>query len=66
MSESLADSLMRAYSMPGDTIFDPFAGSGTTLKMAVVNRREAIGIECSEEYVRLAKKRLKPYYYNNI
>jgi DNA modification methylase len=66
-SESVSDALIRAYTksgdyqIPGDTVFDPFSGSGTTLKMATVNGREAIGLERSRRYVRLAAKRLKPY-----
>jgi DNA modification methylase len=63
-SEFISDALIRAYSKPGDIVFDPFAGSGTTLKMADVNGREAIGLERSKKYVQLAVKRLKPYCQN--
>lgn len=39
-------------------ILDPFAGSGTTLKVAVERGRSAIGIELNPEYVKLAERRM--------
>jgi DNA modification methylase len=63
-SEFISDALIRSYSKPGDTVFDPFAGSGTTLKMAALNGREGLGLERSKKYVQLAAKRLKPYCQN--
>lgn len=41
------------------TVLDQFLGSGTTAIVAVANGRNAIGIELSPEYVRLAKKRIQ-------
>ncbi len=40
------------------TVLDPFAGSGTTLRVAVANGRRAIGIELNPEYVALAERLL--------
>jgi hypothetical protein len=39
-------------------VLDPFAGSGTTLKVAIERGRDAIGIELNPEYVKLAERRL--------
>ena len=43
----------------GDTILDPFLGSGTTAVMAKKLQRHFIGFEQDKDYIKLAKKRLK-------
>jgi len=43
----------------GDTILDPYMGSGSTLIAAIQMKRKAIGIEISEEYCQKAVKRIK-------
>ena len=40
-------------------MFDPFLGSGTTAKMAVLNDRKYIGFEISKEYFDITCQRLK-------
>src|SRR5699024_3652876 len=57
--EKLAEMHIQSWSNPGDIVLDPMCGSGTTLKMAYVNNRKFIGIDCSTEYVDLSKRRLK-------
>jgi DNA modification methylase len=39
------------------TVLDPFVGSGTTIKVAIEERRNVIGIEIVPEYVKMAEKR---------
>jgi len=56
--QQLALDHILSWSNPGDTVLDPFVGSGTTGKMAVLNGREFIGIDISPEYVALATGRI--------
>src|SRR5699024_5433945 len=48
--EILAEDHILTWSNPGDIILDPFIGSGTTAKMAVLNDRRYFGVDVSEEY----------------
>jgi len=57
--EELPNRLIRLYSFVGDTVLDPFAGSGTTLVVAQRLRRNGIGYEINPDYIKLAEKRLK-------
>lgn len=56
--EELCDILINGFSNKNDLIYDPFMGSGTTAKMAVVNERNFIGSEISAEYVKVANSRI--------
>ena len=44
------------FSQPGDLVIDPFAGSGSTLRMAVEMKRRAVGYEIVDSYVQNADK----------
>lgn len=57
--EKLAEDHILSWSSEGDTILDPFLGSGTTLLAAQELGRKGIGIEISEEYCEIARKRLE-------
>lgn len=57
--EQLANDHILSWSNEGDLVFDPFMGSGTTGKMAILNNRQFVGVDCSEEYVELAIERVK-------
>ncbi len=57
--EALVQDHIISWSNPGDIVFDPFLGSGTTAKMALLNDRHYIGFEMNEEYFQIADKRVK-------
>lgn len=56
--ESLVEKHILSWSNPGDLIYDPFMGSGTTAKIAKINYRDYIGSEISKDYFEIANKRL--------
>src|SRR5690606_5164764 len=56
--EPLLLELVALFSDPGDTILDPFSGSGTTLVAARRLGRRAIGIEREERYCEVIAQRL--------
>ena len=56
--EQLANDHILSWSNEGDLVYDPFMGSGTTAKMALVNKRNWIGSEISEEYCKMIERRL--------
>ena len=57
--EKLLAKLILASSNPGDIVFDPFAGSGSTLTTAKKLGRHYVGIEIDEQYCVWAEKRLE-------
>lgn len=56
--EQLANDHILSWSNEGDTVLDPFMGSGTTAKMALLNNRNFIGFEISKDYCDIANKRI--------
>jgi len=57
--EQLANDHIISWSNEGDTVFDPFMGSGTTGKMAKLLNRKFIGCEIDPEYFQIAKSRIE-------
>jgi len=55
----LAIRLVRMFSFTGDTVLDPFSGSGTTMIAALRTGRNSIGVEIEPEYCRMAARYLK-------
>tara|TARA_B000000460_G_scaffold239993_1_gene205066 strand:+ start:622 stop:1392 length:771 start_codon:yes stop_codon:yes gene_type:complete len=54
----LLDWIIRASSKKGNTILDPFCGSGTTGVASILNNRRFIGIELEKKYCNLSKRRI--------
>src|SRR5207302_8846953 len=54
----LAERLIRMFSFVGDTVLDPFMGTGTTNLAAAKWGRNSIGIELDRDYFELARKRI--------
>lgn len=57
--EALARDHIVSWSNPGDVVLDPFLGSGTTGKMALLEGRRFIGIERVPEYFDIARRRIE-------
>lgn len=67
--EALPEWFIKLFTKEGDTVLDPFLGSGTTCIVAQRNGRNSIGIEIQPEYYELALKALKepphPLFHQN-
>jgi site-specific DNA-methyltransferase (adenine-specific) len=57
--EALVERCIKAGCPAGGVVLDPFAGTGTALKVARDHGRRAVGIELSPDYVELAIRRLR-------
>jgi DNA modification methylase len=60
--EELPYRIIRMFSFVGDTVLDPFLGSGTTLKVAKSLFRKGIGYEINEEYKNIITTKIKEGY----
>ena len=56
---ALPEWFIKLFTDEGDTVLDPFAGSGTTLEVAKELRRNAIGIEILPEYCEMAREKIE-------
>ena len=57
--EELPEWFIRLFTKKGDTVLDPFLGSGTTVEVAQRMERHSIGIEIMPEYVERVKAKIK-------
>lgn len=57
--EQLARDHILSWTNRGDLVFDPMCGSGTTCKMAMLHGRRWLGVDIAEEYVRVARRRMR-------
>lgn len=58
--EQIAYRLIRMFSVIGDTVLDPFLGTGTTMKVAKEQHRNSIGYEIDERLLPTIEGRLRP------
>ncbi len=49
---------IKLFSFVGDTVLDPFLGSGSTLVACVLTNRKGIGVEIDKKYCEIAKNRI--------
>lgn len=56
--EELPKRLIKLYSFWGDTVLDPFVGSGTTVHVAEKLGRNGVGYDVNPEYIEMAKQKL--------
>lgn len=51
--------LVQAFSYPGDSVLDPFVGSGTTMVACRELGRKCTGIEINSKYIEIVEARIK-------
>ena len=66
MPQALVEPCILAGSKSGDTVLDPFAGSGTVGVVALRHGRGFVGVELSPEYVRMAQKRIRGPLFSGV
>ncbi len=69
--EELPKRLIRMFSFVGDTVLDPFLGSGTTTRVAMQLKRDSIGYEINEAFLDIIKEKIGlggalPITYDNF
>jgi modification methylase len=62
--EEIPRRLIQLYSFKNEIVLDPFAGSGTTNKVAIELGRKTIAVELSKEYCKLIKKKVSSAKYD--
>jgi modification methylase len=59
--EEIAELLIRMLSIKGETVLDPFLGSGTKVKVAIENGRNSIGYETDKNLLPVITKKIGQY-----
>jgi len=59
--DALPEWFIKLFTNEGDTVLDPFMGSGTTIVVAKRMGRSSIGIDIVPEFVKMVKSKLEPY-----
>ncbi len=62
MPEEIVRRCVRLFTYVGDVVLDPFAGSGTTLKVAKELKRNYVGYEISKSYERIINLKLQSLF----
>jgi hypothetical protein len=57
---------IKLFSFVGDTVFDPFLGSGTTLIACLSTQRRGIGVDIDKQYCDLAKSRIEDFRHQPL
>ena len=55
----LVERLVLSLTNPGDAVFDPYVGVGSTLIAALIHGRKAVGCDIEQEYVEIARQRIR-------
>ena len=55
----LAERLIKLFSFAGDTVLDPFAGSGTTAVAAIASGRNSISLDIESSYINIARENIE-------
>lgn len=63
---SLVRYFIEAYSGPGDIVFDPFCGKGTTILEAVLGGRKAIGSDVAPDAVACTRAKVAPVTFDEV
>lgn len=58
-SEDITARVIQSFTRPGETILDPFVGTGTTSVIAMRFERSSIGVDIHPAYIAIAEKRIK-------
>lgn len=61
---ALVERLLHIFTLPGDTVLDPFMGSGSTLLGALRLGRRGVGLEINAQYIEMLQKRLQDLQHN--